>query len=51
MEKVVAAKQWQHHRQNGNSCNSKFAEKTAATDKRKQQSTRGNGDGSDSDST
>jgi len=45
MEKVMAAKQWQHHRQNGYSLDSKL---TAATDKRKQQSTDGNGDGSDS---
>jgi len=45
VEKVMAAKQWQHHRQNGYSLDSKL---TATTNKRKQQSTGSNGDGSDS---
>jgi len=34
MEKVMAAKQWQHHRQNGNSHDNKFTGKTAATYKK-----------------
>jgi len=34
MEKVMAAKQWQHHRQNGNRHDNKFTGKTAATYKK-----------------